>query len=85
MPTPTIDTIISWAQKVSGRTYLIEREMNSPGRAQSPRGGGTGGNTSPPALVLAGDDVVAHDARRDLGGSIGLVHDVQSLRRARTR
>lgn len=60
VPTPTIDTIISWAQKVSGRTYLIEREMNKPGGELSHPGveepGGE--HRSPPALVLAGDDVV---------------------------
>ena len=34
-PTPTIDTILCWAQGVMGRAYLVDGEMKGPDLAQS--------------------------------------------------
>ena len=39
VPTPTIDRVVAWAQRVAGLSYLVEREIDKPGGELShPRG-----------------------------------------------
>ena len=60
VPTPTIDRVVAWAQRVAGLSYLVEREIDKPGGelshpgAEEPTATEGGG---PPRMILGGDDI----------------------------
>lgn len=60
VPTPTIDRVVAWAQRVAGLSYLVEREIDKPGGelshpgAEEPTATEGGG---PPRMILGGEDI----------------------------